>query len=608
MPGVALFVIVYGDPSASISGVQLLASLREAFNTLDQDVVVGEDLLRALLIYCGQVEQAVEDWLSVHPEVQDREEIGITLRRVTEGVAALFVAQQSGTQAASNYSPYLTDLAALLERVVLPPQAELLVKLPEGFAFYTLFPEQYVTAARRWHQAQQPNREPALVVGVRSAGTTLSAVVAAELSRLGWPVRRITVRPYGHPFQREVELPVGAATGVRSALVVDEGPGLSGSSMAAVGRALSAAGVPAESIAFLPGHGGEPGAAASEEVLTWWRTTPRYQVPLDELCWPEGDLQRHLACATEAMVPDGGAVVRVDDLSWGLWRTQSFTEVDAWPAAALPFERSKYRCQLADGRSILWKFEGLATFGARGLSGAEQAALQLARLAQERWTPAPLGTRAGFVATPWIDGVPCDAARNRSPELLHHLGSYIVACSGPTLTAEDEARAHERLRELLYWNTWEALGPEQAEAAGRWADRMGQPESNEPAYGDGRMAPWEWLLVPGRVLKLDAAGHAYDHTAVGVQSVLWDLAGVVVEWELDGAEQAALLEAYSGRGGVQVEVERLAFYQACYAAFRAGVMHLCMGSAPDVAERARAEAAYGRYRNQLLRLVPLAPR
>lgn len=595
-------MIVYGDPSISISGVELLASLRQSFNAMEQEAEVGEDLLRALLIYCGQVEQAVEDWLSVHPEVQDREAIGFTLRRVTEGVAARFIASQSQVEAASNRSPRLVDLSAMLERVALPTQAELLVKLPEGFAFYTLFPEQYVAAARRWHQSQQLDREPVLVVGVRSAGTTLSAVVAAELSRHGWPVRRITVRPHGHPFQREVELPVGVTTGVCSALVVDEGPGLSGSSMAAVGMALSTTGVPTERIAFFPGHGGEPGAAASEEVRTWWRTTPRYHVPLDELRWSDGDLQRHLARATGAMVPDGGAVVRVDDLSWGHWRAQSFAEVDAWPAAALPFERTKYRCQLADGRSVLWKFEGLATFGGRESSGAEQAALQLARLAQESWTPVPLGTRAGFVASPWIDGVPFNA-RDRSPELLRHLGSYIVACSGSPLTPEEGAQAHHRLRELLYWNTWEALGPEQAEAAGRWADRMGQPAPAEPTYGDGRMAPWEWLLVPGRVLKVDAAGHAYDHTAVGVQSVLWDLAGVVVEWELDDAEQDHMLEGYVESGGIQVAVGRLAFYQACYAAFRAGVMHLCVNSAPDVAEHARAEAAYGRYQNQLLRLL-----
>lgn len=600
-------MIVYGDPSASISGVELLASLRQAFYALEQDAEVSEDLLRALLIYCGQVEQAVEDWLSVHPEVQDREEIGIALRQVTEGVAARFVARQSEAEATSNRSPRLSDMIALLERVVLPPQAELLLKLPEGFAFYTLFPEQYVAAARRWHQAQQPDHEPVLVVGVRSAGTTLSAVVAAELSCLGWPVRRITVRPYGHPFQREVELPVGATTGVRSALVVDEGPGLSGSSMAAVARALSAVGVPTERIAFLPGHGGEPGAAASEEVRTWWRTTPRYQVSLDELRWPEGDLQRHLARATEAMVPDGGAVLHVDDLSWGLWRAQSFTEVNAWPAAVLPFERTKYRCQLADGRSVLWKFEGLATFGAQGSSGAEQVTLQIARLAQGGWTPAPLGTRAGFVATPWIDGVPC-SARDRSPELLRHLGSYIVSCTGSALTADEGVRAQDRLRELLYWNTWEALGPEQAEVARHWAEQVGQPEQDELTYGDGRMAPWEWLHVPGRVLKVDATGHAYDHTAVGVQSVLWDLAGVVVEWELDGAEQVILLEGYVESGGIQVEAARLAFYQACYAAFRAGVMHLCRGSVSDVAERKRAEAAYGRYRNQLRRLMELSLR
>ncbi len=42
------------------------------------------------------------------------------------------------------------------------------------------------------------------VIGIRSIGTTLSAVVAAAVRRQGKNAGRITVRPHGHPYNREL--------------------------------------------------------------------------------------------------------------------------------------------------------------------------------------------------------------------------------------------------------------------------------------------------------------------------------------------------------------------------------------------------------------------
>src|SRR6185312_12477035 len=80
-------------------------------------------------------------------------------------------------------------------------------------------------------------------------GATLSAIVAAALRRRGLTVSRTTVRPVGHPFDREVRLAPSQAAWVRAQreigavfLVVDEGPGLSGSSLLAAGEAALRAG------------------------------------------------------------------------------------------------------------------------------------------------------------------------------------------------------------------------------------------------------------------------------------------------------------------------------------------------------------------------------
>ncbi len=94
------------------------------------------------------------------------------------------------------------------------------------------------------------------VIGIRSIGTTLGAVVAAALDA----PPPDTVRPFGDPFARQAELPPGIVENGAHYVIVDEGPGLSGSSFGAVADWLQARGVPLERIAFLPSHGGDPGA------------------------------------------------------------------------------------------------------------------------------------------------------------------------------------------------------------------------------------------------------------------------------------------------------------------------------------------------------------
>ena len=73
------------------------------------------------------------------------------------------------------------------------------------------------------------------VIGIRSIGTGLAAIVAAALGAK----RPFTVRPVGHPFSRELRIGDGLkeqllADPHASFAIVDEGPGLSGSSFAAV--------------------------------------------------------------------------------------------------------------------------------------------------------------------------------------------------------------------------------------------------------------------------------------------------------------------------------------------------------------------------------------
>jgi hypothetical protein len=111
------------------------------------------------------------------------------------------------------------------------------------------------------------------------------------------------------------------------------------------------------------------------------------------------------------------------------------------------FERPKYRCVTRDGRAFLWKYHGLSSIDETH-DGAGLAHRQLAERAASGWTLPPLGLASGFVLTAWSDGVPLTCT-DRSPELLGHLGRYVLAVAGPELSAAEMEAAWGRLQECL---------------------------------------------------------------------------------------------------------------------------------------------------------------
>ena len=593
-------MIVYGDPSFTATPARLAAALRESVEATT-DIPLA-DRLRALLVLAGQAEQALAD---AGPDPCSA--------ALTDRVADLWLRAGWGDRTPDDSDRLRSEISDLRfqiasdapDALIAPPP--LTIKVPEGFAFYALHPEQHAAAARRWsadHAAQKPG--PVAVVGVRSIGTTLSAVVAATLRADGWAVRRSTVRPTGHPFARAATVDPADVAGAAFALVVDEGPGLSGSSMAAVGRAVVAAGVDPSRVAALPGHAGEPGAEASADVRAWWAATPRYVADPADLRWSGRSLADHLSAATERWA-GGSAVVATHDLSGGAWRRFAFGSDVEWPMADAPFERHKLRCDLADGRSVLWKFCGLAA-GPDGRTGAASAFARLSTVAESGWGPTPLPPTLGYVGVPWVEGRPL-RREDATPAVLRQIGRYVVDLAGPPLSSGERRDAFDRLRRMLSWNAGLALGDNVRRAVDALADAA-EPHALAwpgPRYGDGRLAPHEWRVAPaapppGRptLWKLDADGHAADHTAVGPQPASWDVAGATVEWSPDGDDAPDLLDGYARAGTAPISPALLAFHRAAYAAFRLGVCAPC-GPAADDAERARVASASARYCRELSR-------
>jgi hypothetical protein len=175
------------------------------------------------------------------------------------------------------------------------------------------------------------------------------------------------------------------------------------------------------------------------------------------------------------------------------------------------------------------------------------------------------------------------------------------------VTGQEADAALARLREMLYWNTWETLGQAAATRTRRRGDtaaRRWQEGTPPLSYGDGRLAPHEWLRTrSGRLLKADGVGHDADHTVVGRQALAWDLAGAMVEWGLDEAAAGPLLHAVREAEALP-PAATLTFYCMAYAAFRVGQTSLCAGMlAHDPDEQARLWRAHAVYRDALTRLL-----
>jgi hypothetical protein len=201
---------------------------------------------------------------------------------------------------------------------------------------------------------------------------------------------------------------------------------------------------------------------------------------------------------------------------------------------------------------------------------------------------------------PWIEGsrlTICD----KNEELLRMIAQYIAKSATTSLASDEADSALRRLKYMVKFNLAEALGAEMRVNIERSFADIGVA-SPPRSYGDGRMAPHEWVRTEdGAILKTDCAGHDSDHTIVGQQSVDWDIAGAIVEWRLNANERTAFI-GFCGEAGLPMS-QALGFYEIAYAAFRVGFCTLAQSLTGDCAEVARLKDAAGRYSRQLADLM-----
>jgi len=579
-------VIVHGDRIRTAIPAAEIAWLRGELEAL---AVAPPGLARhsrlvGLLIAGGELAQGLADQAFAR-RGEDRPD------RAAEAAMALTTALGRGVwlshlrgHAARGRVAAAGELLDHLERLALPPAVR--VTAAEGFREHALYPESYAAAAA----AAFGPRERPLVLGVRSIGTALAAMVAAVAPDRDPP---LTVRPIGHPFARRLALgedlrrALGAAHR-RQVAIVDDGPGLSGSSFGAALDAVEAAGVPARHVHAFPSHLRPPPLAAAAARERWVRTA-RHVVGFEALCLGPG--AGGLRSWTEDLT--GPETAPAEDLGGGRWRARLFAGPERWPPAHVGRERRKLLLH-GRGRRFLARFVGLGRHGERRLARA-------ARLGEAGFSPPALGLRHGFLVQPWLDGArPLSESWPRLSRraVVARVADYL-AFRATAFPAAGEAGARPAaLLDMAMVNTAEALGEGSEAPLGRFEGWIPDLErAARPVEVDARLHAWEWLAAPdGRLWKCDAIDHCDGHDLVGCQDVAWDLAGAAVELDLADDEVRAVRRRIQA-AGVSVEPESLAFYRACYLAFQLGWHRLAARAVEgfDPAEAARLDLGTARY-------------
>lgn len=532
---------VYGDHDETFAASDRVSSIRRTLETAEHARgLTRHALLVQALIDAGQLWQALED--------------GGHAGEVVE-VAAWTM--EMGRAVVRSWDTCFVDTVRVGRGPELAEGLSCRARIPEGFLHYALYVEGYVDAARRLPAG------PWRVVGVRSVGTSLAALVAVVL---GAPVPR-TVRPIGEPFRRRLSsedtdrLPRAARVAV-----VDEGPGLSGSTLLAVADALRSRGC---TVHLMPGHSGSPGWAADPTARSRWDALPR-QPASGEAVWKgAGRPDRSLCRWLEEHL---GPIEALDDVSAGRWRAHLRASTEA--ALVAPREEQLKLLARSGGERWLVKFSGLGRWGAHRFELASM-------LGRAGWSPPPVAQVHGFTVTPWRGDCRPFSLRGESfprDRALRRAAGYLAFRAIHLRAPEDVVRPGlGKLWDMAVQNAAEALGP-LARTLGDEGERLWKLESQvHPVAQDGRLQPHEWIVTPGgTLLKTDATEHHLGHDLVGPQDIGWDVAGLEAEWELDPHELRLVETVIAREAGRRLSPELLDVYRVVYRAFRMG--QLWMGA------------------------------
>jgi len=529
----------------------------------------------SLLMECGELETGVTDFLC--PEKDEIFSTKIESCRELSMLAGLIVCRLWINEAIDLES--LNEARRLLFKIESWKIKEILLSVPEGFVYYGLYPETYIEAARQFKEQMSP--ESVLVIGLRSIGTTLSALVSAQLKLLGCKVKPFTLRPRGHPFSRGIQIDSAAEEFLRragscSVVVVDEGPGLSGSSLTGTLEKLSGLGFGEERTVVFPSWIPDGSRFLNESARELWPRYRKFTGEFDNLWVDSGRLA------------SGFGMEIAQNLSAGMWRPH-FIEDASFPAVHPHHERRKFLLKSDSKKCFLAKFVGLGRYG-------EYLVQRARRLAEGGFGPQVKELSNGFLLMKVIDGkpmsipVPGDDFLGRAAQYCAFIRNKFPSKLTVTL---------DSMQEMIIGNVRAGVGEKWGRNAEAACGVSPDIYESEPVAVDGRMMPHEWIRTNGGYFKVDHLEHHCDQFFHGSQNIVWDIAGLCIEFRLSSGEVEELIKRYVELSGDKDIRMRLPFFRIAYLAFRIGYVSLAADSLSGDQDGRRFELLRDFYREEL---------
>ncbi len=587
-------MIVYRVNDTEGETLSILGRIREKTRDLARLFQPKHEDLVDLLIEYGMAEAGVNDALfpredSIQPLSTELSRAGLILGGI---VCASWERKHGISAGLEKFREVLDGVFSLF----LPEKVRL--RVPEGYAYYSLYPETYLEAGRRFFYDQHPRG--VVCIGLRSIGTSLSAIVGGKLQSLGCQVHLFNVRPKGHPFRRRLSIsrPLGkkwlSLAGLHF-LVVDEGPGSSGSTICSVAEGLSDLGIRDDRIIFFPSWQPDGSAFVSAAARERWKRHRKYTAGFDDVWVKSGRLNE---------TRPGGELT---DISGGRWRPLFYEQESDFPPVHPYHERRKFLWteRFAEGDSTafrsrrqahhpvrvqLMKFAGL---GAHGRSKVSRAEI----IADRGFSPPVRGFSNGFLVTEFVPGQPLSPGNHEErARLLARVAEYL------SFLSRNFSLGHpvgfERLWQMIRRNVFVGLGKEWVRKVSGLGKKVHSIRDREAVGVDGRMMPHEWIRTSEGFLKTDGIDHYDDQFFPSCQDIAWDLAASCIEFQLTKSERDFLIEKYISLSGDRGVLRSVPFYFLAYLAFRMGVATFWMNdlaNSPD-GEKFRRLNSYYRFR------------
>jgi hypothetical protein len=525
--------------------------LRRIFTLLDQFQVTNcsyQDAVE-LLIETAEFETGLTDHYCRNLDLTNKK-IGLC-RNITINAASMVVRMWNGDNRDNLEIKKTGKLLEEFSSSGFPERIE--VSIPEGFVYYGLYPETYMQAAEEFYNDFKP--ETVVCIGLRTIGTALSAIVECTLCGRGCEVRSFTVRPRGDPFDRYIEISGDLEKSILENqhsifVLVDEGPGLSGSSIAGTFRKLRQFGIPRKNIALFTSWIPDGSAFFSEYAKAEWPLYKKYSGNFEKQWIESKRLEKEFKCKI------------TDDISAGNWRYTIYNSENEFPAVHNQHERRKYLVLCDNQERSVLKFAGLGRYGKRMF---ERAGVL------EEFSPSPLSLKNGFLQMKFIDGKPM--AKVDIEE------SFIKRVVGYLAFVKNHFRAEpivsfDEMTEMISVNITEGLGKPWIEKLNIRKRFLPGIYGREPVAVDGHMMPHEWIKTESGYIKTDSIEHHSDQFFHGCQDIAWDIAGSIIEFGLNGSRKKGFVDLCKEKIDNRDLEKRIDFYIIAYLAYRLGFVTL----------------------------------